>query len=144
MVSQPVNAGSGWLYGFEFAYFSTSLRCRAFLGALGLSANYSYTDSQASGLPGRSDSPSLLRQAPNTWNISPTFDHGRLSIRVGMTYNAASIYSYQYQDGTDGSTPTPVACADRIGDNYLYPHFQLDVQGSFRLETWDSRSWLTD
>jgi outer membrane receptor protein involved in Fe transport len=101
---------------------------------LGLTANYSYTNSQASGLPGRSDSPRLLRQAPNTFNISPTYDHGRLSIRVGTTYNGASIYAYQYQDGTGGSTPTPGGLHGPDSDNYLYSHFQLDAQGSFRLK----------
>ena len=133
MVSQPINAGSGWLAGVEFAYLQHFTSLPGLFGALGLSANYSWTDSAASGLPGRSDSPRLLRQAPNTWNISPTFDHGRVATRVGMTYNAASIYSYQYQDGTGGSTPTPGGLRGPLGDNYLYPHFQLDAQGSYRL-----------
>jgi TonB-dependent receptor len=134
MVSQPVNAGSGWLVGFECAYLQNFTSLPGALGGLGLTANYSYTNSQASGLPGRSDSPRLLRQAPNTFNISPTYDHGRLSIRVGTTYNAASIYSYQYQDGTGGSTPTPGGLHGQNADNYLYSHFQLDAQGSFRLK----------
>ena len=134
MVSQPVNAGSGWLAGFECAYLQHFTSLPGAFGGLGLSANYSYTNSQASGLPGRSDSPRLLRQAPNTFNISPTFDHGRLAIRVGMTYNGASIYSYQYQDGTGGSTPTPGGLRGPDADTYLYSHFQLDAQGSFRLK----------
>ena len=132
-VTQPVNAGSGWLAGVELAYLQHFTSLPGELGGLGLSANYSYTASQASGLPGRSDSPRLLRQAPNTFNISPTFDRGRLSIRVGMTYNGASIYAYQYQDGTGGSTATPGGLHGPDGDNYLYAHFQLDAQASFRL-----------
>ncbi len=46
------------------------------LKGLGISANYSYTNSGTNGLQGllRDDNPALLRQAPNTWNISPTFD----------------------------------------------------------------------
>jgi TonB-dependent receptor len=134
IVSQPVNAGSGWLYGFECAYTQNFTALPGILGGLGVSANYAYTNSQASGIPGRLDSPRLLRQAPNTFNISPTFDRGRLSIRVGMSYNAASIYSYQYQDGSDGSTATPGGIHGPNSDNYLYPHFQLDAQGSFRLK----------
>jgi TonB-dependent receptor len=134
LVTQPVNAGSGWLAGAEVAYLQHFTSLPGVLGGLGLTANYAYTDSQASGLPGRSDSPRLLRQAPNTFNISPTFDRGRLSIRVGMTYNGASIYAYQYQDGTGGSSPTPGGLRGPDGDNYLYAHFQLDAQGSFRLK----------
>jgi TonB-dependent receptor len=134
LVTQPVNAGSGWLAGLELAYLQHFTSLPGALGGLGLSANYSFTNSQASGLPGRSDSPRLLRQAPNTFNISPTFDRGRLSLRVGMTYNGASIYAYQYQDGTGGSTATPGGLRGPDGDNYLYPHFQLDAQGSFQLK----------
>ncbi len=133
MVSQPVNAGSGWLYGIELAYLQHFTSLPGIWGAFGLSANYSYTNSQASGLPGRSDSPRLVRQAPNTWNVSPTYDRGRLSMRVGMTYNAASIFQYQYQDGTDGSSVTAGGLHGPNGDTYLYPHFQIDAQGSFRL-----------
>jgi TonB-dependent receptor len=91
LVSQPVNAGSGWLAGFEIAYVQRFTSLPGALAGLGIAANYCWTDSAASGLPGRSDSPALLRQAPNIWNVSPTFDHGRLSLRVGLTYNERSI-----------------------------------------------------
>jgi TonB-dependent receptor len=127
-VSQPVNAGSGWLYGFELAYLQHFNSLPSFLSGLGVSANYSYTNSQASGLPDRSDSPPLLRQAPNTFNISPTYDKGRLSIRAGFTYNQTSIFQYQYTDGTPGGLTGP------LGDNYLYSHFQIDLQGSYQLK----------
>jgi TonB-dependent receptor len=127
-VTQPVNAGSGWLYGFEVAYLQHFSALPGFLGGLGLSANYSFTNSQANGLPGRSDSPRLLRQAPNTFNISPTFDRGRLSIRAGMSYNQTSIFAYQYLDGTPGGLTGP------LGDQYLYTHFQIDLQGSYVLK----------
>jgi hypothetical protein len=45
--------------------------------------------SQANDVPGRSDNPPLQRQAPTTWNVSPTYDRGRLSLRVGISYNGA-------------------------------------------------------
>jgi TonB-dependent receptor len=133
-VSQPINAGSGWLTGVEFAYLEHFTSLPGLLGGLGLSANYSWTNSRAIDLPGRADSPRLLRQAPNVYNISPTFDHGRLSLRVGITYNSASIYSYQFQDGTGGSTPTPGGIAGPDADTYMYGHFQLDAQGSVYLK----------
>jgi TonB-dependent receptor len=141
LISQSVNAGSGWLGGFELAYLQRYTSLPGALGGLGLSANYTWTNSAACGLPGRSDCPRLLRQAPNLFNISPTFDHGRFSMRVGLTYNQASIYAYQYQDGTGsscacngGSGATPGGLYGPLGDNYLYSHFQLDVQGSYRLK----------
>jgi TonB-dependent receptor len=132
-VTQPINAGSAWIAGFEAAYLQHLTFLPGALGGLGISANYGYTDSRASGLPGRSDHPRLLRNAPNTWNISPTYDRGRFSVRVGLSYNQANIYSYNYQDGTDGTTPTPGGVKGPFGDIYFYSHLQVDAQGSVRL-----------
>ena len=106
-VTQPINAGSAWITGFEASYLQHFSRLPGLLRGLGASANYGYTASRASGLPGRADHPRLLRNAPNTWNLSPTYDLGRVSARVGLSYNQANIYSYNYQDGSGGSTPTP-------------------------------------
>jgi len=125
--TQPINGSSAWLWGFEVAYQQRLSFLPGPLSALGISANYSYTASQARGIPGRSDHPSLQRQAPHTWNISPTYDRGRVSIRVGMTYNAANIFQYNYSDGA------PLGIKGPNGDVYLTAHFQVDAQGSVRL-----------
>ena len=69
----------------------------------------------------------MQRQAPHTWNISPTYDRGRLSVRVGLSYNDANIFFYNYTNGADGGITGP------NGDNYLYAHLQVDAQASFRL-----------
>jgi hypothetical protein len=137
-VTQPINAGSGWVSGFEAAYLQHFAFMPGVLKGLGFSANYGYTASQASGLPGRSDHPRLSRSAPNTWNISPTYDRGRVSLRVGLSYNQANIFQYQYQDGTptlDGSpsSPTPGGLKGPDSDIYLYSHLEIDAQGSVRL-----------
>jgi TonB-dependent receptor len=81
-VSQPGNAGSGHVQGVEVGYQQQMSFLPSLLRGAGLSANYSYTTSKASGVPDRTDSPALLRQAPNSWNISPTFDTKRFSMRV--------------------------------------------------------------
>jgi TonB-dependent receptor len=132
-VTQPINAGSAWISGFEAAYLQHLTFLPGKLGGLGISANYGYTASRASGLSGRSDHPRLLRNAPNTWNISPTYDRGRFSIRMGLSYNQANISSYNYQDGSDGSDPTPGGLKGPFGDVYFYSHLQVDAQGSVRL-----------
>ena len=90
------------------------------LGGLGLTANYARTNSQASGLPGRSDSPRLLRQAPTHSTSVPRSIADGFPFASGMTYNGASIYAYQYQDGTGGSSPTPGGLRGPDGDNHLY------------------------
>ena len=126
--TQPVNAGSAWISGFEAAYLQHLTFLPGKLAGLGISANYGYTASRAEGLAGRSDHPRLLRNAPNTWNISPTYDRGRFSIRVGLSYNQANINSYNFQDGTPGGLKGP------FGDIYFYSHLQVDAQGSIRLK----------
>lgn len=123
LASEPVNAGSAWLSGFEASYLQHYSALPGFLGGLGLSANYSYIGSSTNGVPGRSDHPRLLRNSPNMFNVSPTYDRGRYSLRMGLSYNQASIYGYQYQDGTPGGVNGP------LSDIYFYSHMQVDAQG---------------
>ncbi len=123
----PLNIGSASLWGFETNYEQRWSFLPGPLGGLGFSGNYSYTSSRTNGLPGRSDHPALLRQAPNTWNLGPTYDRGRVSLRVGLSYNGANIFAYQYQDGA------PLGLNGPLGDNYLYSHLQVDAQGTIRL-----------
>jgi TonB-dependent receptor len=136
-VSQTINAGTAWVQGFEAAYLQRLTFLPGVLGGLGISANYGYSASRIAGLPGRSDNPRLLRSAPNTWNISPTYDRGRVSVRVGLSYNQANIFSYQFKDGTPiagtPTTPTPGGLHGPNSDNYLYSHLEFDAQGSVRL-----------
>ncbi len=154
--TQPQNAGSAYVYGFEIAFQQHFNYLPGLLGGLGLSANYGYSASQvafpapkADGTGngfGRSDKPDLLRQAPNTWNISPTYDKRRLSVRLGLSYNAANIFAYNYTDGSagplvfnngnpdgTGNTATGGGIKGPNGDLYLYAHLQTDLQGSYNL-----------
>jgi len=133
IVSQSINAGSATVAGFEAAYLQHLSFLPGLLGGFGISANYGYTYSRANSLPGRSDHPRLLRSAPNTWNVSPTYDRRRLSMRLGLSYNQANIFSYQFQDGTGGSTATVGGLNGPDSDNYLYSHLEIDAQGSLRL-----------
>jgi TonB-dependent receptor len=152
-VSEVQNIGSAHVQGFEIGYTQRLRFMPGVMKGLGFSANYSYTTSGTEGLQGllRDDQPALLRQAPHTWNISPTFDTRRFSIRLGMTYNSAMIFAYQFKDlQVDpklGIIPLPpcTSVCDGVnevtaggakgpgGDNYLYAHFQIDVQGSYKL-----------
>jgi TonB-dependent receptor len=127
MQTQSVNIPGAHVAGFEIAYQQRLSYLPGVLKSIGISANYSYTTSEATGLPGRSDKPALLRQAPHTWNVSPTYDRGRVSLRVGLAYNGANIYSYGYTDGADLGIKGP------NGDQYLYAHFQVDAQASVRM-----------
>lgn len=78
---------------------------------------------------GRTDNPRLLRNSPNVFNVSPTYDRGRVSMRVGVSYNQASIYGYQYQDGMPGGVNGPLSDIYF----YFYSHMQVDAQASVRV-----------
>jgi TonB-dependent receptor len=151
LVTQPINAGSGHVQGVEFGYQQRLTYLPGLLKGGGLTANYSYTTSQANNVdPLRTDSPALLRQAPNSWNISPTFDTKRFSMRVGMTFDDKMIYAYQYENlsyATDSNgnpivvngvqqtvaNPQVGGTTGPAGDNYLYAHYQFDAQASYHL-----------
>jgi TonB-dependent receptor len=127
VLSQPINGLSAKVYGFEIAYQQHLTFLPGAMAGIGISANYGYTHSSTDGVPGRSDKPPLQRQAPNTWNVSPTYDRGRFSGRLGISHNDANIFSYNFQDGADLGIKGP------NGDTYLYPHTQVDAQASFRV-----------
>lgn len=137
-ISNGVNAK---LYGVELAYIQNLGFLPGAWSGLGISANFSKTGSSAGTIPLRNDNPALQRQTPTMWNISPTYDRGRFSARLGATYNSASIYQYQWQQCTPAqaaqqSCEDPASLGPRgpVGDNYLYSHLQLDAQVSFRVQ----------
>jgi TonB-dependent receptor len=134
-ISQPLNGQSANVYGFEISYLQHLTFLPGALSGIGMSANYGYTLSSTTGVPLRTDRPALQRQAPNTWNISPTYDRGRVSARLGICHNDANIFSYAYQnlsaDGT--SADVPLGIKGPLGDTYLYAHTQVDAQASIRM-----------
>jgi TonB-dependent receptor len=122
-----INAGSAWISGIELQYLQNWTNLPGFLSGFGMNANYSYIGSQTSGIAGRSDKPRLLENAPNLFNIGPTYNKGPLSAQLNINFNQSSIYYYQYTDGAPGGPAGP------LGDNYNYDHTQIDAQGSYRL-----------
>jgi TonB-dependent receptor len=133
-VQQFINGSKANVRGVEVAYLQRFDFLPNALRGLGLAANYTYTASDAGTLPGRTDKPALQRQAPHTFNIIPSYDRGRVSIYVGMSYNSAMIYQYQFINETDGlPTPPLGGLKGPSGDIYLYAHFQVDAQGTVRL-----------
>ncbi len=131
-VSQATNAGSAYIAGLEFSFQQHLSYLPGLLGGIGIDANYSWATSQATNVnPGnRTDKPALLRQAPRTWNISPSYDHGRLSMRGGISYNGPNIYQYAY---TDANGAGAGGISGPAGDLYLFAHFQTDAEASFRV-----------
>ena len=127
LATNYINAGSAWISGVEVQYLQHWTNLPGFLGGLGMNANYSYIGSQTSGIAGRSDKPRLLNDAPNLFNIGPTFNRGPLAMQMNINFNGSSIYYYQYTDGAPGGPTGP------LGDNYNYNHTQVDAQASYAL-----------
>jgi TonB-dependent receptor len=136
------------LYGVEFAYIQHLGFLPGAWSGLGIIANYSKTGSSAGVLPLRTDDPALQRQTPTMWNLSPSYDHGRISARLGATYNSASIYQYQWaqctsaaQAGGGCEDPGFLGPKGPLGDNYLYAHLQVDAQMSYRVAKGFTALW---
>ena len=74
-------------------------------------------------------------KAGNTFNLSPTYDTKRFSLRVGLAYNGSSLSSYMYVSPTyvAGADPSGLGPKGPSGDTYTLPHFQVDAQASYRV-----------
>jgi TonB-dependent receptor len=122
-VGTLINGPSAHIAGIEMAWQQRLSFLPKPLNGMGVRANYSYTTSQATfpNAPGeRTDHPTLVRTAPNNWNLDVTYDKKGISARMGLTHNDAYIWSY---GGGNAKDPT--------GDTYLYPHTQVDAQVSY-------------
>jgi len=136
-VTQYINGENAWLYGFEVSFQQHFSYLPSVLGGLGLSANYSYTDSREKGVWLRTDHPHMLSQSKNTWNLSPTYDTNRFSLRLGMTYNGRSLFSYNWISPAlasgAGADPSGLGPAGPSGDVWTLAHMQIDAQATYRL-----------
>jgi len=138
---QPINLPSAHIGGLELAWEQHFKSLPGALHDLGIFANYGYSFSQAryswvyqdanGNNVAASDNRALPRQAPNTFNINPTFDSRHLTVRFGLSYNQANIYAYNYA-GVPGDT-TVNGPRGPGGDNYLYSHIQTDAEVGYSL-----------
>lgn len=136
-LNQSINGPNGHITGIEAAWEQRLSFLPGALNGFGVSANYSYSTSQVT-FPagfngGRTDHPSLPRQAPNNWNLGFTYDKSRLSMRFAVSHNDASIFSYFWVAGNGPASDPVVGLKGPNGDQYLYAHTQYDIQGSYRL-----------
>jgi TonB-dependent receptor len=136
LLQQSINGPRAHITGFEAAWEQRFSFLPGMLKGLGVAANYSYTTSQVtfpSGFSGgRTDHPSLQRQAPNTWNAGLTYDKARLSVRFAVSHNDTNIAAYNFQQNSTPNDPV-LGLKGPTGDNYFYAHTQYDIQGSFRI-----------
>jgi TonB-dependent receptor len=146
LAEEDANGSNAYVWGLEFGLQQKFTNLPGGFRGLGLMANYSYNESGINGLPNRTDSPSLMGTAKHAFNIEPEYDLGRYSVHMGMAYNGSNIYAYQYYSTASGiaecgnPNPNPTDAAPLngpingpCGDNYFFPHFQVDAQMSARV-----------
>jgi TonB-dependent receptor len=147
LAQEDANGKNAFVWGLEFGIQQKFSNLPGAFRGLGLMANYSYNDSQVSGLPQRTDTPVLVGSARHAFNIEPGYEFGRYGVHLGMSYNGANINAYQYYatssgiaECNNGGNPNPTAANPLngpingpCGDNYYYPHFQVDSQISARI-----------
>jgi outer membrane receptor protein involved in Fe transport len=133
-ITQVTNGQNAYIYGLELSFQQHFSYLPGPLRGLGISANYSYTASREKGLPLRADHPTTIDQAPNTWKLSPTYDTKRVSVRVGLAYDQASLFTYNYISPTyvTGADASGLGPKGPSGDTFTLTHFQVDAQVSYR------------
>ncbi len=133
--SQNVNGSGAHVSGVEIAVQERFASLPSGFSGLGINANYTYTTSDTEGVPGRTDNPTLVGQAKNSYNFEPSYEYKRYSAHMGISYNGANIDAYQYIDnapaGSGLNSPGPLN--GPWGDNYFFPHLQVDAQVGARL-----------
>jgi TonB-dependent receptor len=134
IAQQNINPNNANVMGLEVSWQQKFSNLPGALRGLGMLANYSFNASNTNGLPGRTDSPSLVGTAKNSYNFEPSYELKRFTVHTGVSYNGSNIYAYQYYnsaplaaDNTAGGIKGPLA------DNYFYPHLQVDAQVSARV-----------
>ena len=86
-----------------------------------------WTNSKNYGLPGRTDTPPQMGQAPWSYNITPSYATKRGIFELGISYDGPNIAAYQWQTGNIGTVTGP------FGDNYYYGRTQVDAQATYYL-----------
>jgi TonB-dependent receptor len=134
---EALNGTNAHIAGFETAWQQRLSFLPGLMKGLGVMANYSYTTSQVT-FPagfngGRTDHAPLQRQAPNNYNIGVTYDKSRMALRFAISHNDENIASYFWTQpgGVDPKDPV-LGLKGPNGDQYFYPHTQVDIQGSYR------------
>jgi TonB-dependent receptor len=134
LAQQNVNAANASVYGLEFSWQQRLSSLPGPLRGLTMMANYAYTGSHTHGILGRTDDPPLIGQARHAFNIEPSYELGRVEVHTGISYNGANDNAYQYfNNQADPSNNTAGPPNGPLGDNYFYPHLQVDAQAAFRL-----------
>jgi TonB-dependent receptor len=114
-ISQPQNAKTGEIVGVELGWQHQFVNAPGFLSGFGVSASYTWTDSEAD-VEGRDDPVQFFLQSENVGNVSIFWEKHGLEMRLGYAYRS----EYLFELGDDESQ-----------DLYIDAHGQLDFKASY-------------
>lgn len=126
-LNQTINSGHADVQGMEFAYQQHLTFLPGVLSNARIDANMTWTNSKDYGLPGRTDAPPQIGQAPWSYNITPAYATRRAIVELGISYDGPNLAAYQWQTGDIGTIHGP------FGDNYYYERTQVDAQATYYL-----------
>ncbi|MEQ9527566.1 MAG: TonB-dependent receptor, partial [Parvibaculaceae bacterium] len=90
-VTRPVNADEATVKGIEFnAQYELSFLPEPFDG-FGVNGSLTLVDSEASGIPGRTDKLPLAQQSDTTASAALSYEKGRLAGRIAYTYRSEKL-----------------------------------------------------
>ncbi|MDP3073531.1 MAG: TonB-dependent receptor [Opitutaceae bacterium] len=116
-ISRPENAGDARVSGIEFNYQQFFTKLPGALGGLGVSFNYTRTDSSVT-VFGRTDTLPFFKQSDEIGNIALLYEKYGLEARVALSFNSAYLESV-------GTT--------RASDEYTDRRRPIDVKLSYRI-----------
>ena len=134
LAAQNINAHNASVSGLEFSWQQQFRTLPGAFRGLGIMANYAYTNSHTNGILGRTDAPPLIGTARHAFNIEPSYGLSRYFAHVGISYNGANNNAYQYfNNQVDPNNNSAGPPNGPNGDNYFFPHLQIDAQAGARL-----------
>ncbi len=115
-VTMPRNASSAWLRGLELNFQMQFTNLPAPFDGFGVAANYTWIDSEATGLFNRTDAVPLFFQSPEVGTFQIFYE------KYGFTGRIAYSYRDAYLDTVGATTAS---------DIYTDSNGQLDVRGAY-------------
>ncbi|MBX9449038.1 MAG: TonB-dependent receptor [Taibaiella sp.] len=100
-VSQPTNAEDAFLYGIELGYNQRFTHLPGALNGLGLSFNYTYTQSETTLKDRPGEKIGLMNQSPNILNATLFYEKYGLALRLAANYRDAFLVEVRDNSGAD-------------------------------------------
>lgn len=129
LVTQPFNAESAYVFGFELNAQSQFTFLPGFWGGFGVGVNFTWTTSEAEGLSGRPDTVPLFQQAPTVATAQIFYEKYGITGRVAYSYRNAFLDTVGASQAGDIYTDQLGQLDARLAYD-LNDHAQIFVEGT--------------